>query len=398
MLNFEAAPFIVIWETTRACALACVHCRAEAMPLRHPDELTTDEGEELIDRVAAFGGPRPPLFVLTGGDPMRRRDLPELVRHGVARGLSVGLTPSGTAAVTRERLEAVRDAGLARLAVSLDGSTAEAHDAFRGVRGSHRYTMRILDDAHELGLPLQINTTVCRDTAADLPRIAETVARAGAVLWALFFLIPVGRARAEQGLTAREIEAVLEWAADLQGSVPFGIKTTEAPHYHRVLAQHGLSGPAAGRAGRAVTDGNGFVFVDHVGTICPSGFMPLAAGNVRTDDLVDVYRNHPLFRSLRDPDRLGGKCGTCEFRARCGGSRARAYAEAGDPLAADPGCSYGARRRQVASAPAAVRTAEPRRIAAPVIAAAALPASVPIASSSTPAAKAAASAIPSARG
>jgi radical SAM protein with 4Fe4S-binding SPASM domain len=336
---FASAPFIVIWEVTRACALACVHCRAEAIPLRHPHELTTEEGKRLIDRVAGFR-PRPPLFVLTGGDPMRRRDIAELVRHGVGRGLSVGLTPSGTAAVTRTRLEEVRDAGLARLAVSLDGSDARSHDAYRGVRGSHRYTMRIVDDARELGLPLQVNTTVSCETVADLPAIAEVVERTGAVLWALFFLIPIGRAQPKQALSAAEIEAVLEWAAELQERVSFGIKTTEAPHYHRVLAGRSPAGRAAGRAGRAVTDGNGFLFIDHLGTICPSGFLPLTAGNVRTDDLVEVYREHPLFRSLRDTERLRGRCGRCEFRARCGGSRARAFAATGDPLAEDPGCAY----------------------------------------------------------
>jgi MoaA/NifB/PqqE/SkfB family radical SAM enzyme len=340
---FAHAPFIVIWEVTRACALACVHCRAEAIPHRHPDELTTEEGKRLLDRVAEFG-PRKPLFVLTGGDPLRRRDVAELVRHGVARGLSMALTPSGTAAVTRARLEEVRDAGLARLAVSLDGSTPEAHDAFRRVRGSHRFTMRIIDDARALGLPLQINTTVSRETVDDLPAIAEVLAGTGAVLWALFFLIPVGRANATQALAADEIERVLAWAADLRHDVPFGIKTTEAPHDHRVLAERGgLTGPdprSAGRAGRAVTDGNGFLFVDHVGAICPSGFLPLVAGNVRTDDVVTVYREHPLFRSLRDPDLLGGRCGRCEHRHRCGGSRARAFAATGDPLAEDPGCAY----------------------------------------------------------
>jgi radical SAM protein len=349
---FASAPFIVIWEVTRACALACVHCRAEALPRRHPDELTTREGYELIDRVAAFGS-RPPLFVLTGGDPIRRRDVPELVRYGVTRGLSVALTPSGTAAATPERLRSLREAGLARLAVSLDGATAETHDAFRRVRGSHRFTHRIIEDARALGLPVQINTTVSLETVDQLPALARQVEQTGAVLWALFFLIAVGRARDEdgpQGLSADAIEEVLEWAADLQPNAPFGIKTTEAPHYHRVLAQRGIaSQPAApssskpsavGRAGRAVTDGNGFVFVDHVGQICPSGFLPLAAGDVRRDDLVDVYREHELFRALRDPDRLRGRCGRCGFRELCGGSRARAYAATGDAFAEDPGCVY----------------------------------------------------------
>ena len=350
MSLFDRAPFIVIWETTRACALSCVHCRAEAISRRDPGELTTEEGKRLLDRVAAFGDPAP-ILVLTGGDPLRRPDITEIVAHGTARGISMSLTPSGTAAVTEPRLRALRDAGLARLAVSLDGATAEAHDAFRRVRGSHRYTMRIIEHARALSLPLQINTTVCKQTLRDLPALARQMEEYGVVLWALFFLIPVGRAVADQGLPAEEIERVLEWAADLATRAPFGVKTTEAPHYHRVLAQRGQSSrppsivaDAApgliGRAGRAVTDGNGFVFVDHVGRICPSGFLPMPAGNVRTDDLVAVYREHPLFTSLRDPARLGGRCGRCEYRDSCGGSRARAWAASKDPLAEDPGCAH----------------------------------------------------------
>jgi AdoMet-dependent heme synthase len=349
---FDQTPFIVIWETTRACALACVHCRAEAIPQRDPRELTTDEGRALMDRVASFGAP-PPLLVLTGGDPLRRLDIVDLVAYGTRRGLSVALTPSGTAAVTEARLRALGDAGLARLAVSLDGATAEAHDAFRGVVGSHRHTLNIVERARGLGLPLQINTTVCRRTVGDLPALARQIEAFGAVLWALFFLIPVGRAQADQALGPAEIETVLEWAGDLAGRVPFGVKTTEAPHFHRVLAQRrsAASGRSPARpparvpdrvrrAGRAVTDGNGFVFVDHTGNICPSGFLPLAAGNVRHDDLATVYRGSALFTALRDPAQLGGRCGRCEYRDACGGSRARAFAVAGDPLAEDPGCAW----------------------------------------------------------
>ena len=410
MTPYAQQPFIAIWETTRACALACVHCRAEAVPRRDPRELTTQEAKALLDRLAAFGDP-PPLVVFTGGDPLRRPDLAELVAYGSRIGLVVSVTPSGTGAATEGKLRALRDAGLARLAVSLDAASADAHDAFRRVRGSHRHTLRIIEHARALGIPLQINTTVCRQTVGELPALVDQVSGFGAVLWALFFQIPVGRAQAEQGLGAEEIEAVLGWAAELQLRVPFGIKTTEAPQYRRVLAggqtfssessssagaqkwpphsPHSVSGlparvvqqisaphsprsvaglPAravppgsaphsstfvsarsghqAGaarsslRAMRAVTDGNGFVFVDHVGNICPSGFLPIRAGNVRLDDVVAVYRHHPLFRALRDPDKLGGRCGRCEWRHRCGGSRARAYAASGNPLGEDPGCAY----------------------------------------------------------
>jgi radical SAM protein len=355
---FDRAPFIVIWETTRACALACVHCRAEANPHRDPGELTTADARGLIDRVAAFGDP-PPILVLTGGDPFRRPDLVDLVAYATGRGVSVSVTPSGTAAVTGEKLRALRDAGLARLAVSLDGATPEAHDAFRGVRGSHRHTIRIIERARELGISLQINTTVCRQTWRELSGLVPQLEAIQPVLWALFFLIPVGRARAGQALSADEIEGVLHWTAALAERVPFGLKTTEAPHYLPVTATRrradlapaprsrpGGQGPpsrrpdAIGRAGRAVTDGNGFVFIDHVGAICPSGFLPLAVATVRERDLVEVYREDPFFRALRDPSRLGGRCGRCEYRHVCGGSRARAYAATTDPLAEDPGCAY----------------------------------------------------------
>jgi radical SAM protein len=362
---FEQAPFIVIWETTRACALACVHCRAEALPHRDPGELTTEEGHRLIDRVAAFGTPSP-ILVLTGGDPFRRPDLEHLVAYGTRRGVSVSVTPSGTGAVTEERLRALRDAGLARLAVSLDGATPATHDAFRGVRGSHRFTMRILERAKKLGIPLQVNTTVCRGTVDELSDLVPQLEAIQPTLWALFFLIPVGRGRASQALPAEEIEGVLHWAAALAEHAPFGVKTTEAPHYLRVVATRRraarLASPAAdgitatqprpdaiGRTRRAVTDGNGFVFIDHLGRICPSGFLPLPVGNVRDQDLVTVYREDPLFRALRDPARLGGRCGRCEYRAHCGGSRARAYAATGDPLAEDPGCVHQPRPGPTAS-------------------------------------------------
>ena len=374
-MSFEGAPFIAIWETTRACALACVHCRAEALPRRDPNELTTDEGKRLLERIRAFGDP-PPLVVLTGGDPLRRDDIEELVAHGTGLGLSVSLTPSGTAAVTAARLRALQNAGLARLAVSLDGATAETHDAFRRVRGSYRYTMRILDHARALGMPRQINTTVSRQTVDELPALAAQMPGRGVAMWALFFLIPVGRASADQALGAAEIERVLEWAADLVPRVSFGIKTTEAPHFHRVLARRGTPAvtarPAAvpgigtttarrrgiRRAGRAVTDGNGFVFVDHVGNVCPSGFLPLPVGNVRADDVVALYRDHPLFRALRDPRVLRGRCGRCEYRDSCGGSRARAFALAGSAFGEDPGCAW-----EPALAGSEPRAATPRPIA-----------------------------------
>jgi radical SAM protein len=349
--DFAQSPFLVIWEVTRACALACVHCRADAIPQRDPCELTTEEGFRLIDQVRAFG-PRPPLFVLTGGDPMRRPDLAALVEYAATAGLTVALTPSGTAAATRKRLGELKDAGLSRVAVSLDGPTPDTHDAFRRVRGSYGWTMKIIDAALGLGLPLQINSTVSRTTLPSFEAMAALVSSMPITLWALFFLIQTGRGSNLEQITADECERVLNDLYDLSLTAPFGVKTTEAPHYQRVVQQRERARAEAGlpdtavvrrrqlRAPRGVTDGNGFVFVDHTGAICPSGFLPMQAGNVRTDSLVDVYRHAPLFRQLRDVDAFHGKCARCEFRHVCGGSRARAYAATGDALGSDALCGY----------------------------------------------------------
>lgn len=350
-VSFAEAPFLVIWEVTRACALACVHCRADAIPCRDPRELTTDEGFRLIDQIAGFGQRRP-LFVLTGGDPMRRPDLAALVRHGAEACLTVALTPSGTAAATKARLADLKDAGLSRVAVSLDGPDPQSHDSFRRVRGSYDWTMRIINAAIELDLPLQINTTVSRMTLGNLARMASRVSELPVTLWAIFFLVQTGRGATLDQVSAEEAEDVLDFLYDLSLTAPFGIKTTEAPHYQRVVWQRDRERMAAGlptsaierrrqlRAPRSVGDGNGFVFIDHVGNICPSGFLPVPRGNVRTEALADVYRNDEVFRRLRDADRLLGKCGRCEFREVCGGSRSRAFAATGALMASDPLCTY----------------------------------------------------------
>ena len=351
-IDFGRAPFLVVWEVTRACALACLHCRADAIPRRDPRELSTEEGFRLIEEIRAFRDP-PPFLVLTGGDPMWRKDLVDLVAHAAAIGLTVALTPSGTAAVTHQRLRELRDAGLNRVAVSLDGPDPDSHDTFRGVRGSYRWTMRIIDDVLALGMPLQINTTVSRRTLPMFATMAARVAEWPLALWAVFFLVQTGRGTSMEQIGAEECEDVLTRLHAFSRTVRFPVKTTEAPHYHRVAltalaANAGWAGPTAGppgrptglRAPRTVTDGNGFVFVDHIGQICPSGFLPLVRGTVRRDSLLSVYRDDDVFRRLRDPEALEGKCGRCAFRAVCGGSRSRAYAATGNPFESDPLCAY----------------------------------------------------------
>ena len=333
--TYARAPRLVIWEVTRACALKCAHCRAEAIARRDPRELTTGEARQLMDQIADFGSP-PPLVVLTGGDPMWRKDLPEIVAYARGLGLTVALTPSGTAAATRSRLLELRDAGIARLAVSMDAADAEAHDRFRGVKGSHRWTRRIIDDAIALGIPLQINTTVSGITLPGLRAMADYVSTLPLQLWAVFFLVETGRGSSLAQITADQCEEVLEYLAALQKRVGFLIKTTEAPHYRRIS-------PAASRF--SVNDSNGFVFVDHTGNICPSGFLPMPRGNVRDGALCATYRDDPVFLKLRHPDALHGRCGRCRYRAVCGGSRSRAYATSGDFLGEDPLCAYDPGRR-----------------------------------------------------
>ncbi len=283
---------------------------------------------------------------------MRRPDLADFVRYATGAGLTVALTPSGTAAATPARLAELKEAGLSRVAVSLDGPDPETHDAFRRVRGSYGWTMRIIEAATELELPLQINSTISRTTLPHLEAMAARVAQFPLTLWALFFLIQTGRGANVEQITAEESERVLNYLYDLSLTSPFGIKTTEAPHYQRVIWQREAARRSAGvpthavertrqlRAPRSAADGNGFVFVDHIGNICPSGFLPALCGNVRQTNLAEVYRQHELFLRLRSPNALLGKCGRCQFRAICGGSRSRAFAATGAVIAADPLCTY----------------------------------------------------------
>jgi len=356
-------PFVLVWEVTQACELACKHCRAEAEPARHPDELTTAEGKRLLDQAREFGEGQ--LVVLSGGDPLYRDDVLDLVAYGVEQGLQMTMTPSGTSSLTADRIGALADAGLRRLALSIDGGSAAAHDEFRQESGSFADTLAAARAAREAGLPLQVNTTVCAETVEDLPAIRDLVADLGAVLWSVFFLVPVGRGRVLDPIDPDRAERVMEWLVAVSGEAPFGVKTTEAPHYRRVALQANRSptgdpaaaddgaqaegrppaasteGPPDGVGRRTgITAGDGFAFVSHTGEVYPSGFLPRSVGTVREESVVDLYRNATLFEDLRDPDALSGKCGACEFRRVCGGSRSRANAATGDPLGSDPLCGY----------------------------------------------------------
>ena len=386
-LNFDETPFLAIWEVTQSCDLACKHCRAAAQPIAHPDELTNAEGKTLIDQIAEMGVP---IFVFTGGDPMKRKDVFELISYAAGKGVQVALTPSATPLLTREAIFKLKGAGLVRLGISLDGSTAEIHDAFRGLPGAWARTIQAIEWANEAGIPIQVHTTISRHNAHDLDSLCALFEKLAIVMWNVFFLVPVGRGQLDDLLSGEDFERVFGKIYELSHRVNFQIKTTEAMHYRRYLLQHnleerrvshgamaghghpGATRPAATQAyepgaptdgsssvgyepgaptadaqtrtaswaTRRVNDGKGFLFVSHVGNVYPSGFLPIHAGNIRQTPLSEIYRNAPIFKSLRDTSKLEGKCGACEYKEICGGSRARAYAVTGDPLAQEPCCIY----------------------------------------------------------
>jgi radical SAM protein with 4Fe4S-binding SPASM domain len=339
--RFSESPLVVIWEVTRACDLACVHCRASAIPLREPDELTTQEGRDLLREVKRFGKP---LMVFTGGDPLKRSDIFDLIAAAREEGLVPFLSPSGTPLLTHAALHRAKQCGLTGISISLDGSQEAIHDSFRGVEGSFRASLDGAASAVGLGLTLQINTTLTRHNLQDLPAIAELVGALEARRWTLFLLVPTGRGEAVDAVTPQQCETAFRWLAETSPRLPFRVKTTEGPHYRRILLQSGMGQEEeTSRGGRFVSgmnDGSGFVFISSRGEIHPSGFLPISAGNVRHDSLARVYREHPLFVALRDPERLHGRCGRCEYRSICSGSRSRAYAATGDYLGEDPACAY----------------------------------------------------------
>ncbi len=345
MPDYNQSPFITIWEVTRACALHCLHCRAEAQYHRDPRELSTEEGKQLIDQIADMGSP---LLVFTGGDPLMREDIFELMEYAIKKGIRTSMTPSATPKVTKEAMKKSQDLGLSRWAFSLDGSTAEIHDHFRGTKGSYDLTLRALQYLKELNMPIQINTTVSRYNFNDLENIVKLIEEFGAELWSVFFLVPTGRGQMTDMISPVQHDQVFDWLSDLGTKVPFDIKTTAAPHYRRfIMEKHQGSDinnvpKLKDHIGRAsgINDGKGFVFISHIGEVYPSGFLPVYAGSVRETPLAEIYRNSPIFQDLRNPDKYKGKCGFCEYRYSCGGSRARAYAVTGNYLESDPFCIY----------------------------------------------------------
>ncbi len=352
-VDFNQRPFTVAWELTRSCALACLHCRAEAQAKRNPDELNTAEARRVIDELVDLA---PAVLVLTGGDPLMRRDIFEIAGHAAERGLLVSVSPTATALTTRERLTRLREIGVRMVHISLDGATAETHDSFRGFTGTFARSIETLRTLRELGMPAQVGTTVAHRNVKELPEIASLMGEYGVRMWNLFYLVPTGRGRDLEMVDPETAEETWEWLCELSERAPFGVRTTAAPQFRRTMlrrtrrvangapvrltgAGYQFEEAPAGVQTRGVNDGKGFLFIDHLGNICPSGFLQIPAGNVRTHRLADIYRHSELFRALRDPAALRGRCGRCPYADLCGGSRARAYGVSGSYLEDDPLCT-----------------------------------------------------------
>ena len=337
---------LVAWETTRRCNLNCMHCRAGAENEHYPGELTTKEGEAFLTDLTKLGGP---VVILTGGEPLLRDDLFHLAKFGNDLGLRMVSAVNGTL-LTPEIAQKFQDVGVKRLSISIDGPDAASHDAFRGQKNAFDGALAGMKAARDIGLEFQINTTVTRTNLPDMEKIQKLAVDLGAVAHHIFLLVPTGRGRALTGeiISAREYEDVLHWFADKKGKVPLELKATCAPHYFRVIRQrakergekldfktHGLDAVTKGCLG-----GSGFAFVSHVGDVQPCGYLELSAGNIKNTPFSEIWRSSELFARLRDPDKLEGKCGVCEYRRVCGGCRARAYETYGNEMAEEPLCLY----------------------------------------------------------
>lgn len=345
---YRRQPRNVYWETTISCDLACQHCRASAIPHRDPGELSTEQGKALMRSVQELGS----MLVLTGGDPLKRPDIAELIEYGRSLPIHVSITPSTTPLLTRPTVTRFRELGISAMGVSLDGPTAEIHDAFRNVAGTFDYSMRALRWAREHRISVQVNTTVTAETLPHLQAMYELLRDTAAPpvrRWSLFLLVPVGRGSALRAPSAEDVETLFEWVYEISKEAPFRVGTTEAPHYRRYWIQRKLAEGVdleeiqsrARAMSFGIRDGNGVIFVSHLGEVYPAGFLPYPLlGNVKEQPLHEIYRGSDALRELQDPRNYRGRCGRCEFKFACGGSRARAYSMTGDPLGEDPLCAY----------------------------------------------------------
>ncbi|MFW6011185.1 MAG: heme b synthase [Desulfosalsimonas sp.] len=347
---------LVAWETTRNCNLSCVHCRAAATCGPYTGELDTKASHRLLDQISEVGKP---IVILTGGEPLLRDDIFDIAAYGTKLGLRMVMAPNGTL-ITKKTAKQIADSGIQRISVSLDGSSAESHDGFRGVPGAFDAAISGIETAKKAGIEFQVNTTITRLNKDEIPKILALAESLGAAALHIFLLVPTGRGKyiIDQSITAQQYEDTLNWFYDQKKKTSLQLKATCAPHYYRILRQrarqegkkvtfqtHGLDAVTRGCLG-----GTSFCFVSHRGIVQPCGFLDLNCGDVTRNSFADIWRDSEIFESLRDFDRLKGKCGLCEYKRVCGGCRARAYEATGDWLAEEPLCTYQPQKKEQTAA------------------------------------------------
>ncbi len=371
-INYHERPILAFWETTRACLLSCAHCRAEAMAEPLPDELSHEEGRRFIQSLTEFGKPYP-VLILTGGDVLMRNDAMELVSYAKSLEIPVAMSPSVTPNLTMEKMQQMKELGVRMVSISLDGAVAKTHETIRGIPGHFEQTLDALRQLVALGFHVQVNTAVMRDNAHELAAIAEILKTIGVETWEVFFLVHVGRGQNSKELSPSECEDVAHFLYDAS-AYDLVVRTVEGPFFRRIIkwrerdemnqqiqpervASHyhlgdlyrELSSGLIQRLGVAkgapkaqtsqTRDGKGIVFVSYDGTVYPAGFLPLSLGSVREQSIASIYRTEPVLNHIRNAE-FSGRCGTCDYKDLCGGSRARAFAHSGNPLAEDPACAY----------------------------------------------------------
>ncbi len=359
-MDYNSRPILIFWETTKACDLACKHCRASALTDPLPDEMNLDESLSFLDQIEGFGRPYP-VLILTGGDVLKRRGLDSILQKANEIGIPVSMSPSATPLLDGGAISMMKRYGVRSVSLSLDGSSPSTHDWLRGVEGTFERTVSLIRKVISEGLTLQINTAVFRRNVTDLPRILKILLDNRVRTWEVFFLIRTGRGIDREDLNSDGYEDVLNY---LEFASRYGltVRTVEAPFFRRIMMERDASpynggaiykslvedtvkllGPPGERSHSHTSqtrDGKGIIFVSHNGDVSPSGFLPVSLGNVKRESIVDIYRNNPTLVKLRDPSNFKGRCGVCEYSDICGGSRARAFAYFGDIFAEDPRCAY----------------------------------------------------------
>ena len=362
----EYLPRLIAWEVTRSCYLNCKHCRAGAEHRAYENELTTEECFRLLENIAGFAQP---IIILTGGEPMLRKDIYEIARHGYELGLRMVMAPCGEF-IDDEAVVKMLESGIQCISISLDGATAESHDGFRQVEGAYAGAIKAIEAAKRNGLAFQINTTITKHNFDEVGEILNLAQRLGAITFNPFLLVPTGRGKAlaKQEITPEQYERVLHWLNEQRGKTKMAIRVTCAPHYQRIIRQHPQPvdkestakghpprrlggchpepgtkhGPMAGCMG-----GKSFAFISHVGKVQICGFLEEVAGDLRQAnlDFESIWKNSAFLQKIRAVDDYKGKCGWCEYRRVCGGCRARAYAMRGDYMESEPFCVYAPRKK-----------------------------------------------------